>query len=194
MARLLQKYRQDVLPQLMEQAGTKNPMAVPRLQKIVISMGLGAAITDKRRMELAGKDIEVITGQKPAICAARKSVSNFKLRAGMKTGLKVTLRGARMYEFLDRLIHAAIPRMRDFRGLNPRSFDGRGNYSMGVNEQSIFPEIDAAAIEVPQGMNITMVTSAKNDRESRDLLRLMGMPFREDAALSESGQTPVATA
>ncbi len=178
--RLMEKYRAEVLPALFEKAGTRNPMAVPRLEKIVVSMGLGVAIQEKRRLELAAKDLAVITGQKPQVCRARKSVSNFKVRAGYETGLKVTLRGHRMFEFLDRLIHTAIPRIRDFRGLNPRSFDGRGNYSFGVNEQTIFPEIDAAAVEAPQGMNITVVTSARNDRDSRELLRLIGMPFRTE--------------
>jgi large subunit ribosomal protein L5 len=155
-------------------------MAVPRLTKVVVSMGVGSAIADKKRIEVAAKDLTAITGQKPMVCKARKSVSNFKLREGMEIGLQVTLRGARMYEFLERLINVAIPRMRDFRGLNPRSFDGRGNYSMGITEQSIFPEIDAAAIEWAQGMNITVVTTARNDREGRELLRLLGMPFRTD--------------
>jgi large subunit ribosomal protein L5 len=182
MARLLDKYKNEILPALFEAAGTKNPMAVPRLQKIVISMGVGRATEDKKRIELAARDLGTITGQKPLVCKAKKSVSNFKVREGQETGLKVTLRGRRMYEFLDRLIHIAIPRIRDFRGLNPQSFDGRGNYSMGVTEQSIFPEIDPAAIEWPQGMNITMVTTARSDRECRDLLNRLGMPFRTDKA------------
>jgi len=182
MARLLEKYKKEILPALLEAAGTKNPMAVPRLQKIVISMGVGRATEDKKRIELAARDLGTITGQKPLVCKAKKSVSNFKVRAGQETGLKVTLRGRRMYEFLDRLIHIAIPRIRDFRGLNPQSFDGRGNYSMGVTEQSIFPEIDPAAIEWAQGMNITVVTTAKSDRECRDLLTRLGMPFRTDKA------------
>src|SRR5690606_33165476 len=143
---------------------------------------VGRATEDKKRIELAARDLGTITGQKPLVCKAKKSVSNFKVREGQETGLKVTLRGRRMYEFLDRLIHIAIPRIRDFRGLNPQSFDGRGNYSMGVTEQSIFPEIDPAAIEWPQGMNITMVTTARSDRECRDLLNRLGMPFRTDKA------------
>ena len=187
MARLQEKFKKEILPAMMTAAGTKNPLAVPRLQKIVISMGVGAATVDKKRIDLAAKDLTVIAGQKPAVCNARKSVSNFKVRAGYPTGLRVTLRGARMYEFMDRLINIAIPRIRDFRGLNPRSFDGRGNYSMGVAEQTIFPEIDSAAVEWPQGMNITFVTSARNDRESREFLKRMGMPFRTDAALSAKG-------
>jgi len=185
MARLLEKYKTEILPQLREQLKLKNVMAVPRLQKIVVSMGVGAAIQDKKRLELASKDLTIIAGQRPAICKARKSVSNFKLRDGMSIGLKVTLRGPRMYEFMDRLINAAIPRIRDFRGLSTKAFDGSGNYSMGVNEQSVFPEIDAASIEWPQGMNITFVTSAKDDTQCRELLRLMEVPFRADR--SEQG-------
>lgn len=180
MARLLEKYKKEMVPELLKQARAGNPMAVPRLKKVVVSMGLGTAIQDKRRLELAAKDLATITGQKPMTCKARKSVSNFKLREGMNIGLVVTLRGKRMYEFLDRLINTAIPRIRDFRGLSPQSFDGRGNYSLGVSEQTIFPEIDAAAVEFPQGMNITLVTSTNSDREGRELLKLMGMPFRTD--------------
>jgi large subunit ribosomal protein L5 len=176
----MEKYESQVRPLLYEKAGTRNPMAVARLEKIVVSMGVGSALQDKKRMELASRDIAIITGQKPRVCRARKSVSNFKVRAGNETGLKVTLRGHRMYEFLDRLINTAIPRVRDFRGLNPRSFDGRGNFSFGVTEQAIFPEIDAGAVEWAQGMNITLVTTARNDQESRELLTLMGMPFRTE--------------
>lgn len=186
MSRLKQKYQDEIRPALMAQAQTDNPMAVPRLEKIVVSMGVGRAIQEKKRLEQAGADLARIAGQKPVVCKARKSVSNFKLRQGYEIGTKVTLRGTRMYEFLDRLIHVAIPRVRDFRGLNPRSFDGRGNYSFGVAEQSIFPEIDPAAIEWPQGMDITIVTTARNDRESRELLRLLGMPFRTDPALADA--------
>lgn len=178
MTRLSEKYKTEVLPQLFEFAGTKNPMAVPRMDKIVISMGVGIALQDKKRLEIAAKDLATISGQKAKVCKARKSVSNFKVRRGWETGLMVTLRGSRMWEFMDRLINTAIPRMRDFRGLNPRSFDGRGNFSFGVNEQTIFPEIDPAAVEAPQGMNITFVTTAGNDRDSREMLRLLGMPFR----------------
>jgi large subunit ribosomal protein L5 len=177
---LKEKYKSEVLPALLEQAGTKNQLAIPRLKKIVLSMGVGAAIQDKKRLEQAARDLTLIAGQKPLVCKARKAVSNFKTRVGYEIGLKVTLRGQRMYDFMDRLIHFAIPRMRDFRGLNPRSFDGSGNYSMGVQEQSIFPEIDPAAIEWPQGMNITVVTTARNDRESRELLARLGMPFRRE--------------
>ncbi len=180
MARLMTKYRSEILPVLFNEIGTRNPMAVPRMEKIVVSMGVGSATQDKKRIDLASKDLTTITGQKPQVCRARKSVSNFKVREGNPTGLKVTLRGQRMYEFLDRLIHVAIPRIRDFRGLSPRSFDGRGNYSLGVGEQTIFPEIDSAAVEWPQGMNVTLVTTAKNDRQCRLLLKLLGMPLRTE--------------
>ena len=180
MARLLEKYKNEILPSLMEQAGTKNPLAVAKVQKVVVSMGVGRAITDKKVLEVAIRDLTTITGQKPAICRSRKSVSNFKLRDGMEIGMKVTMRNDRMYEFLDRLINVAIPRIRDFRGLNPRSFDGRGNYSMGVTEQTIFPEIDVASVETPQGMNVTIVTSAASDREAYELLQQLGMPFQKE--------------
>jgi len=156
-------------------------MAVPKLTKIVISMGVGKATQDKKYIELAKKDLATISGQLPMVCKARKSVSNFKVRQGQETGLKVTLRGARMYEFLDRLINLAVPRIRDFRGLDPNSFDGRGNYSMGVGEQSVFPEINPAKVEFQQGMNITMATTAQTDEEARRLLSLFGMPFRGQA-------------
>jgi len=162
--------------------GRDNPMALPKLDKIVVSMGLGKAIAERRRMETATKELSQITGQKPATCKARKSVSNFKLREGMDIGLKVTLRGRRMYEFLDRLISVAIPRVRDFRGLNPRSFDGRGNYHMGLSEQTVFPEVNADQVEFQQGMNITFCTTAQSDREALRLLALMGMPFRTEGA------------
>jgi large subunit ribosomal protein L5 len=178
MARLKDLYKSKVAAELTKEFGYKNLMAVPRLEKIVVSMGLGKAVADRKFLDLAQKDLTMITGQKPLVCKAKKSVSNFKVRAGDKTGLKVTLRGVRMYEFLDRLVSLAIPRVRDFRGLNPKGFDGRGNYSMGVNEQSVFPEIDPAKIEFQQGMNITFVTTAKTDDESRRMLTLLGMPFR----------------
>lgn len=181
MARLLDKYKQEIMPAFFESLKTRNPMAIPRLTKIVVSMGVGKATQEKKRIEVAAKDLGTITGQKAQVCKARKSVSNFKLREENPIGVKVTLRGPRMYEFLDRLINIAIPRIRDFRGLNPQGFDGRGNYSMGVSEQTIFPEIDVTAVEFPQGMNITLVTTAQDDRQSRELLKMMGMPFRTDA-------------
>ena len=179
MARLRDIYKSRVIPELTKEFDYKNPMAVPKMEKIVISMGLGKAVQDKKFLELARKDLTMISGQMPAVCKAKKSVSNFKVREGDKTGLKVTVRGQRMYEFLDRLISLAIPRVRDFRGLNPNSFDGRGNYSMGLTEQSVFPEINPAQIESQQGMNITFVTTATTDEEARTMLTLFGMPFRK---------------
>lgn len=178
MARLKGVYKSKIVPALKEKFGYRSPMAVPRIEKVVVSMGIGRATQDKKYLDTAIKDLTVITGQKPLICLAKKSVSNFKVRQGDKTGLKVTLRRDRMYEFMDRLINLAIPRVKDFRGLNPNGFDGNGNYSMGLDEQSAFPEIDPARIEVTQGMNITFVTSAKTDDEGREMLRLFGMPFR----------------
>jgi large subunit ribosomal protein L5 len=176
--RLWDKYRNEVLPALQAELGRDNRLAVPRLEKIIVSMGVGKATQDKKHLENAARDLATITGQKPAVCRARKSVSNFKVRKDNNTGLKVTLRRQRMYEFLDRLVSLAIPRVRDFRGLDPRSFDGRGNYSLGLTEQTVFPEVDPDKVEAQQGMNITIVTTAKNDTESRRLLQLLGMPFR----------------
>lgn len=178
MARLLEKYRSEILPALREELGLENPFAVPRLEKVVVSMGLGKALQDKKRFPLAVEELARITGQRPAVCRARKSVSNFKLRRGYEIGCKVTLRGRRMYEFLDRLINLAVPRMRDFRGLSPDAFDGHGNYSLGITEQSVFPEVDLDKVEYQQGMNVTLVTSARTDEQSRRLLALLGMPFR----------------
>ncbi len=143
-------------------------------------MGIGRALAEKKRLEIAAAELALITGQKPLVCKATKSVANFKLREGDKIGLKVTLRGRRMFEFVDRLINAVIPRMRDFRGLNPKAFDGRGNYNMGLTEQTVFPEVDAAKVEFQQGMNITFVTTAESDEQARRLLKLLGMPFRTE--------------
>ncbi len=179
-ARLLEKYRKEVVPALNERFGYKNPMAVPKLEKIVISMGIGDGQTDSAKLETAQKQLALISGQQPIITKAKKSISNFKLRKGNKIGLKVTLRGARMYEFFDRLVSIAVPRVRDFRGLNPSGFDGRGNYNMGLAEQSVFPEVDPTKVTFTQGMNIAMQTTAKTDEEARELLTLMGMPFRKD--------------
>ena len=179
MARLKDLYKSKVVPELTKEFGYKNPMAVPRMEKIVISMGVGKAVQDKKFLESAKKDLTMIAGQMPLVCKAKKSVSNFKVRQGDKTGLKVTVRQKRMYEFMDRLISLAIPRVRDFRGLNPKSFDGRGNYSMGLTEQSVFPEINPGQIESQQGMNITFVTTAESDAEAKRMLSLFGMPFRE---------------
>lgn len=178
MARLKDIYNSKVAPGLKGTFHYTSPMAIPRLEKIVVSMGVGKAVQDKKFMDNAFKDMTVITGQKPLICRAKKSVSNFKVREGDKTGIKVTLRKERMYEFMDRLINLAIPRVKDFRGLNPNGFDGRGNYSMGLEEQSVFPEIDPSNIENQQGMNITFVTTAGSDDEAREMLRLFGIPFK----------------
>jgi len=187
MARLKDLYKSKVVPELTKEFGYKNPMAVPQVKKVVISMGVGKAVQDKKFLELAKKDLMMIAGQMPVVCKAKKSVSNFKVRQGMETALKVTIRGVRMYEFMDRLINLAIPRVRDFRGLNPGSFDGRGSYSMGLSEQSVFPEINPAKIEFQQGMNITFVTTAKSDEEARKLLQLFGMPFRDSEVIRREG-------
>lgn len=183
--RLLIRFQQEIMPALAEALGKKNRMAVPRLSKIVLSMGLGKAVqeggaksVETKRFQDAINQMTAVAGQKPVVTLARKSVSQFKVRSGWPVGLKVTLRGARMWEFLDRLINLAIPRVRDFRGLDPKGFDGRGNYNMGVTEQSVFPEIDASQITYQQGMNVTICTTAKNDTEAFELLRRMGMPFR----------------
>jgi large subunit ribosomal protein L5 len=178
MARLKDLYKSKIIQELTKEFGYKNSMAVPRMKKVVISMGVGKAALDKKFIELAKKDLMMVTGQMPLVCKAKKSVSNFKVREGMDTGLKVTVRGVRMYEFMDRLISLAIPRVRDFRGLNDNSFDGRGNYSMGLAEQSVFPEINAAKMEFQQGMNIAFVTTARTDKEAKKLLELFGMPFK----------------
>ncbi len=180
MARLKDKYLKEVQPQLAKQLGRNNPMSLPRLTKIVVNMGVGAATQDRKRLEEAVGHLTTITGQKPQITKARVSVSGFHLRQDQEIGCRVTLRGARMYEFLDRLISIALPRVRDFRGLNPKAFDGNGNYSMGLTEQLVFPEIDADKVHHTQGMNITMVTTAASDDEGRVLLKEMGMPFQRD--------------
>jgi large subunit ribosomal protein L5 len=178
MARLQQYYRDTVMPQLMEKLGIKNPMEVPRISKITINMGVGEAVGDRKVMDHAVSDMTRIAGQKPIICPARKSVAGFKIRDGMAVGCKVTLRRARMYEFLDRLIGVALPRVRDFRGMNAKSFDGRGNYNMGVREQIIFPEIDYDQIDEIRGMDITITTTARDDKEGRALLEAFSFPFR----------------
>ena len=178
MPRLLEKYRKEVLPALAEKLGRTNPHALPRLQKIVVNMGVGKAISEKKHLEDALEAMKQITGQKPLTTLSRKSIANFKLRENMPIGCKVTLRGIRMYEFLDRLISIALPRVRDFRGLDPNGFDRRGNYNLGLTEQLVFPELNPDKFTTPQGMNITIVTSAKSDDEGRELLRGFGMPFR----------------
>ncbi len=178
--RLQERYRSEIAPALAERFGHPNALSVPRLQKIVVSMGIGDAHEDQAKLETAQKQLEVIVGQKPIVTRAKRSISNFKLREGYQVGLKVTLRGARMYEFLDRLVSLAIPRVKDFRGLSPSGFDGRGNYNMGLVEQSVFPEIDPTKITFTQGMNIAMQTSARTDEEARELLSQLGVPFRRD--------------
>jgi large subunit ribosomal protein L5 len=179
MARLLDKYKKEIVPALASKFGRKNILSLPRLNKIVLNMGVGKAIQDKNRMEQAAEQLTMIAGQKCQITKSRVAVSGFRLRENQEIGCRVTLRGKRMYEFLDRLVNVALPRIRDFRGVNPKSFDGNGNYSMGVSEQLIFPEIDADKVNFTQGMDITFVTSTRSDEEARELLRQFGMPFRE---------------
>jgi len=178
MARLLEQYRKDVVPALKEELGIDNVMAVPRLTKVVLSMGTGTPTADKNRLPAVSLDLGKITGQRPQVRRAKRAVSNFKTREGYEVGCRVTLRGKRMYEFVDRLFNSAIPRLRDFRGLNPKSFDGRGNYSMGIPDQTIFGEIDLVNITYSQGMNITFVTTAKTDSDARALLTHLGLPLR----------------
>ncbi len=176
--RLQSFYEAEVVPALIERFKYKSVMQAPRLEKIVVNMGVGDAIQDSKNLDAAVEDLKVITGQRPKVRRAKKSISNFKLRENMPIGAAVTLRGSRMYEFFDRLINVAVPRIRDFRGLPDRSFDGRGNYSLGLTEQIIFPEIDYDKVHKIRGMNVTIVTSASTDEEGRELLRLMKMPFR----------------
>lgn len=177
MARLKELYYKEIVPALMEKFQYKNIMEVPKLEKVVINMGVGDAKENPRFLESAIEDLSLIAGQKPVVTQAKKSISNFKLRQGMKIGAKVTLRGDRMYEFVDKLLNVALPRVRDFRGVSDRSFDGRGNYSLGIREQLIFPEIDYDKVEKVRGMDIAFVTTAKTDEEAREFLRLLGMPF-----------------
>jgi large subunit ribosomal protein L5 len=179
MARLKEHYREVVAPALQEQFGYKNPMQVPRLEKIVINMAVGKAVQDAKKLTNAQGELAKISGQKAAVCRARKSVANFKLREGMPIGCKVTLRRERMYEFLDRLINIALPRVRDFRGVSPKSFDGRGNYAFGVREQIIFPEINFDDVEETRGMDIIICTTAGSDEEAKALLAGFNMPFRK---------------
>lgn len=177
MSRMQEKYKSEVAPALMAKFGYKSVMQIPKLEKIVINIGMSDAKENPKVIEAAMNDLSLITGQKPVITKARKSVANFKLREGMNIGCKVTLRAEKMYEFLDRLFSIALPRVRDFKGINPNSFDGRGNYSLGIKEQLIFPEIDYDKIDKIRGMDIIMVTTAKTDEEARELLSLMGAPF-----------------
>jgi large subunit ribosomal protein L5 len=179
MARLKQFYREKVVPQLREGLKLSNPMEVPRITKITVNMGVGEAVADRKVIDAAVGDMTKITGQKPVICKAKKAVATFKLREGLPIGCKVTLRGDRMYEFLDRLITVAMPRIRDFRGVSPRGFDGHGNYSMGVREQIIFPEIQYDAIDQVRGMDITITTTARDNKQGRALLEAFSFPFRK---------------
>ena len=178
MARLRDKYKNDIAPALAKEFDIKNPMAVPKVEKIVINMGLGEASSNAKILDVATEELKSITGQKPVITKAKKSIAAFKLRQGMAIGTMVTLRGDRMYEFLDRLISIALPRVRDFRGISAKAFDGRGNYTLGIREQLIFPEIDFNKVDKTRGMNISIITTARNDDQARSLLKLMGMPFR----------------
>src|SRR5581483_6172661 len=186
-ARLKQRYMQEIRPSLIERFGYTTPMQAPRIEKITVNMGVGDAKQDSRMLESATEQLATITGQRPSVRRARKSIAQFKVREGMPVGVAVTLRGERAYEFLDRLMSVAIPRIRDFRGLNPRAFDGRGNYSMGVREQIIFPEIDYDEIDQVRGLDITITTSARSDEEAFALLEAIGMPFSRD------GRNPAAT-
>lgn len=176
---LKKRYAEEIRPELMKRFGYDNIMAVPRLVKIVVNQGLGEAKEDSRILEKAGKELAVITGQQPAITRAKKSISNFKLRQGMPIGLRVTLRGDRMWIFAEKLVNIALPRIRDFRGVNPGAFDGRGNYNLGLREQAIFPEITFDMVDTVRGMDIAVVTTAKTDEEARALLELLGFPFRK---------------
>ena len=180
MSRMQVKYKEEVAPALMSKFSYKSPMQIPRLEKVVINIGLGEAKENPKAIEAACGDLAKITGQKPVITKAKKSVANFKLRQGMNIGCKVTLRSDKMYEFVDRLFNVALPRVRDFRGINPNSFDGRGNYTMGVKEQLIFPEIEYDKIDKVRGMDIIFVTTAKTDEEAREFLTLMGAPFAKN--------------
>jgi large subunit ribosomal protein L5 len=178
-ARLKKKYREDIVPKLIEQFGYKNAMEVPRIDKVVLNMGVGEAVNDTKKVASAAIDLALIAGQKPIVTRARKAISTFKVRENMPIGVKATLRQTRMYEFLDRLVTVALPRVRDFRGLNPKSFDGRGNYALGIKEHIIFPEIDYDKAEAMLGMDIVVCTTAKTDAEARALLRAFNFPFRQ---------------
>ncbi len=192
MARLKDRYNDEIRPQLFERLGYSSVMQVPKVEKVVLNMGVGEAKQDSKMLDAAAEQLGQIAGQKPNIRRARKSIAQFKLREGMPVGVSVTLRGERAYEFLDRLMSVAVPRIRDFRGLNPRSFDGRGNYSIGVREQIIFPEIDYDAIDQVRGMDITIVTSAQNNRDAFALLEALGMPFSREGRPDYAQSTPEA--
>jgi large subunit ribosomal protein L5 len=179
MPRMKQKYQDEVVPQLMKAFGYKNVMEAPKVSMVVVNMGVGGAVQDAKLLDAAINDLSTITGQRPVVTRAKRSISNFKIRAGMRIGCKVTLRGSRMWEFLDRLVNVALPRVRDFGGVSPTSFDGRGNFAMGLREQLVFPEIDYDKVDRIRGMDIIVTTTAKTDEEARALLRGLGMPFRE---------------
>jgi large subunit ribosomal protein L5 len=178
-ARLKDRYAKEIAPALAKEFDIKNPMAVPKLEKIVLNMGLGEAVANSKIVDTATEELTSIAGQKPVVTKAKKAIAAFKLRQGMPIGSMVTLRGDRMYEFLDRLVSVALPRVRDFRGVSPKAFDGRGNYTLGIREQLIFPEIDFNRVDKTRGMNISIVTTARNDEQARALLRALGMPFRQ---------------
>jgi large subunit ribosomal protein L5 len=178
-ARLKEKYTEEIAPALQQKFGYKNVMQIPRLDKVVVNMGVGEAITNSKAIDSAVSDLTKIVGQKPIVTKAKKSIAAFKLREGMSIGTKVTLHGDRMYEFVDRLLNVALPRVRDFRGVSAKSFDGRGNYTVGIKEQLIFPEIEYDKIDKLRGMDVVFVTTAKSDEEAREMLRLFGMPFRD---------------
>jgi large subunit ribosomal protein L5 len=184
MLRIKERYQQEITPILVKDFGYTSPMQVPRVIKIVVNVGVGEALNDAKALDNAVRDISVITGQRPIVTRARRSIASFKLREGRAIGVKVTLRGQRMYDFLDRLINVALPRQRDFRGVSPDSFDGRGNYTLGLREQLIFPEIDYDSIDKLRGMEISVVTTAETDEEGRRLLELLGMPFRQQPVLT----------
>ena len=177
-ARLKERYQKEIAPAIAKEFAIKNPMAIPRLEKVVINMGMGEAIANAKILDTAADELRVITGQKPVITKAKKSIASFKLRQGMPIGVMVTLRGDRMYEFFDRLVSIVLPRVRDFRGVSTKSFDGRGNYTLGLHDQLIFPEIDYARVDKLKGMNVTIVTTARSDDQARSLLKHLGMPFR----------------
>ena len=177
MNRLLEKYNNEIVPEMIKKFGYKNIMQVPKLSKVIVNMGVGEAKDNSKVLESAMSDMEIITGQKPIITKAKKSIANFKIREGMNIGCKVTLRGDKMYDFTDRLVNLALPRVRDFRGVNPNSFDGRGNYALGLREQLIFPEIEYDKVDKVRGMDVVFVTTAHTDEEARELLRLFGMPY-----------------
>jgi large subunit ribosomal protein L5 len=178
MARLYDQYKSEIIPKLMEKFQYKNVMQVPKVERVVINIGVGEAIQNPKALDGAVNDLTIISGQKPVITRAKKSIAGFKLREGMAIGCKVTLRGERMYNFLDKLINLSLPRVRDFRGVSPQAFDGRGNYSLGIKEQTIFPEIEYDKIDKIRGLEVVIVTTSKTDEEARELLRHMGMPFR----------------